>query len=102
MPLLHLGLYALLLHAVLESSALGDLLARKTQRFIFKYLDSLDVEDFKDLKLGYSITFIQSDENLYILGRGTTKISGSNIKWKEGMEADDEDDSDGDEEDKVS
>jgi hypothetical protein len=25
---------------------------------VFKYLDSLDVEDFKDVKSGYSINFV--------------------------------------------
>ncbi|XP_028080528.1 NAP1-related protein 2-like isoform X2 [Camellia sinensis] len=58
------------LTAFLSHPALGDLLSEEDSK-IFKYLDSLDVEDFKDLKLGYSITF----------------ITGSNIKWKEGMGA---------------
>ncbi|KAI7979059.1 NAP1-related protein 2 [Camellia lanceoleosa] len=40
----------------LSHPALGDLLSEEDSK-IFKYLDSLDVEDFKDLKLGYSITF---------------------------------------------
>ncbi|KAI8018822.1 NAP1-related protein 2 [Camellia lanceoleosa] len=44
------------LTAFLSHPALGDLLSEEDSK-IFKYLDSLDVEDFKDLKLGYSITF---------------------------------------------
>ncbi|KAL0001677.1 hypothetical protein SO802_015458 [Lithocarpus litseifolius] len=62
---------------------------------IFKYLDSLDVEDFKDVKSGYSITF-NFNENPYFedpklpktfifFGEGTTKITGTTIKWKEDM-----------------
>ncbi|XLT86574.1 hypothetical protein HN873_008327 [Arachis hypogaea] len=41
--------------------------------YIFKYLHSLDVEDFKDMKLGYSITFEE----------GSSKITRTTIKWKE-------------------
>ncbi|XLS51234.1 hypothetical protein HN51_011911 [Arachis hypogaea] len=41
--------------------------------YIFKYLHSLDVEDFKDMKLGYSITFEE----------GSPKITRTTIKWKE-------------------
>ncbi|KAE8669115.1 NAP1-related protein 2 [Hibiscus syriacus] len=61
---------------------------------IFKYISSLEVEDFKDLKSGYSITF-NFNPNLYFedakltktftfLDEGT-KITATKIKWKEGM-----------------
>jgi len=84
------------LTAFLSHPALGDLLSMDDQQ-IFNYLDSLDVEDFKDLKSGYSITF-NMNENPYFedtklmktftfYDEGTTKITGTNIKWKEGMGA---------------
>nr|DAD34859.1 TPA_asm: hypothetical protein HUJ06_005499 [Nelumbo nucifera] len=57
------------LTAFLSHPALGDLLSEEDQK-IFKFLNSLDVEDFKDVKSGYSITF----------------ITGTTIKWKEGMD----------------
>ncbi|KAB1223291.1 NAP1-related protein 2 [Morella rubra] len=82
------------LTAFLSHPALCDLLSEEDQK-IFKYLDYLDVEDFKDVKSGYSITF-NMNENPYFedtkltktftfYDEGTTKISGTNIKWKEGM-----------------
>ncbi|KAJ1419609.1 Nucleosome assembly protein [Sesbania bispinosa] len=81
------------LTAFLSHPALSDLLTEEDQK-IFKYLDSLDVEDFKDMKLGYSITF-NFKENPYFedskltktftfFEEGTTKITGTAIKWKEG------------------
>ncbi|KAF3444783.1 hypothetical protein FNV43_RR14476 [Rhamnella rubrinervis] len=84
------------LTAFLSHPALCDLLTEEDQK-IFKYLDSLDVEDFKDVKLGYSITF-NFNENPYFedtkltktftfFDEGTTKITGTTIKWKEGMAA---------------
>ncbi|KAK7860889.1 nap1-related protein 2 [Quercus suber] len=80
------------LTAFLSHPALCDLLNDEDQK-IFKYLDSLDVEDFKDVKSGYSITF-NFNENPYFedpkltktfifFGEGTTKITGTTIKWKE-------------------
>ncbi|KAJ7974418.1 NAP1-related protein 2-like [Quillaja saponaria] len=82
------------LTAFLSHPALSDLFTDEDQK-IFKYLDSLDVEDFKDVKLGYSITFI-FNENPYFedtkltktftfFDEGTTKITGTAIKWMEGM-----------------
>ncbi|RVW14635.1 NAP1-related protein 2 [Vitis vinifera] len=47
------------LTAFLSHPALGDLLSEEDQK-IFKYLSSLEVEDFKDVKSGYSITFVSS------------------------------------------
>ncbi|MBA0552319.1 hypothetical protein Golob_023143 [Gossypium lobatum] len=44
------------LTAFLSHPALGDLLTEEDQK-IFKYINSLEVEDFKDLKSGYTITF---------------------------------------------
>ncbi|GMN28448.1 hypothetical protein TIFTF001_002050 [Ficus carica] len=87
------------LTAFLSHPALGDLLSDEDQKVghIFKYLDSLDVEDSKDIKSGYSITFNFS-ENPYFedakltktftySDEGTTEISGTTIKWKQGMAA---------------
>ncbi|KAL2523102.1 NAP1-related protein 2 [Forsythia ovata] len=78
--------------AFLSHPSLGDLLNEEDQK-IFKYLDALDVED--DLKLGYSITFkfkpnpffenTELIKTIKFFNEGTTKISGTNINWKEGM-----------------
>ncbi|KAJ4962036.1 hypothetical protein NE237_021946 [Protea cynaroides] len=83
------------LTAFLSHPALGDLLSEEDQK-IFKYLSSLDVEDFKDVKLGYSITFNFNPNSYFedtkltktftFLDEGTTKITGTTIKWKEGMD----------------
>ncbi|OVA09022.1 Nucleosome assembly protein (NAP) [Macleaya cordata] len=83
------------LTAFLSHPALGDLLTEEDQK-IFKHLSSLDVEDFKDVKSGYSITF-NFNQNPYFedasltktfsfSDEGTTKITGTKIKWKEGMD----------------
>ncbi|KAE8715460.1 NAP1-related protein 2 [Hibiscus syriacus] len=77
----------------LSHPALGELL-NEEDRKIFKYISSLEVEDFKDMKSGYSITF-NFDSNPYFedmkltktftfLDEGT-KIIATKIKWKEGM-----------------
>ncbi|XP_062106661.1 NAP1-related protein 2-like isoform X2 [Humulus lupulus] len=84
------------LTAFLSHPVLCDILSEEDQK-IFKHLDSLDVEDFKDLKSGYSITF-NFTENPYFedtkltksfsfSDEGTTQITGTLIKWKEGMAA---------------
>ncbi|KAG2714313.1 hypothetical protein I3760_03G021200 [Carya illinoinensis] len=84
------------LTAFLSHPALCDLLSEEDQK-IFKYIKSLDVEDFSDVASGYSITF-NVDENPYFeetkltktftfYDEGTTKITGTNIKWKEGTAA---------------
>lgn len=81
------------LTAFLSHPALGDLLNDEDQK-IFKYLSSLEVEDFKDVKSGYSITF-NFNANPYFedtkivktytfLEEGTTKVTATPIKWKEG------------------
>ncbi|KAK6796921.1 hypothetical protein RDI58_004622 [Solanum bulbocastanum] len=128
--------------AFLSHPALGELLNVEDQK-IFKYLDSLDVEDFKDVTSGYSLTFVSSlflktllrtgtledctkyASTAYIISQclqqvaadfllffnlqifkpnpyfedtklvktytfldeGSTKITGTAIKWKEGMGA---------------
>ncbi|KAK7317265.1 hypothetical protein RJT34_01341 [Clitoria ternatea] len=81
------------LTAFLSHPALGDLLNEEDQK-IFKFLSSLEVEDFKDVKSGYSITF-NFNPNPYFedtklvktytfLEEGTTKVTATPIKWKEG------------------
>uniref|UniRef100_A0A5B6Z912 Putative NAP1-related protein 2 n=1 Tax=Davidia involucrata TaxID=16924 RepID=A0A5B6Z912_DAVIN len=82
------------LTAFLSHPALCDLLSEEDQK-IFKYLDSLDVEDFKDVKSGYSIAFnftpnpyfedTKLTKTFTFFDEGTTKITGTTIKWKEGM-----------------
>ncbi|CAI9112176.1 OLC1v1012583C2 [Oldenlandia corymbosa var. corymbosa] len=82
------------LTAFMSHPALGELLTEEDQK-IFKYLSSIEVEDSKDVKSGYSITF-NFNSNPYFedsklaktftfLDEGTTKISSTQIKWKEGM-----------------
>uniref|UniRef100_A0A2N9J4X8 NAP1-related protein 2 n=1 Tax=Fagus sylvatica TaxID=28930 RepID=A0A2N9J4X8_FAGSY len=83
------------LTAFLSHPALSELLTEDDQK-IFKYLSSLEVEDFKDVKSGYSITFhfnpnpYFEDSKLtktftYADDEGATKITATSIKWKEGM-----------------
>ncbi|XP_019437153.1 PREDICTED: NAP1-related protein 2-like isoform X2 [Lupinus angustifolius] len=83
------------LTAFLSHPALGDLLNDEDQK-IFKYLSSLEVEDSKDVKSGYSITF-NFNPNPYFddtklvkaftfLEEGTTKVTATPIKWKEGKD----------------
>lgn len=82
------------LTAFLSHPALGELLTEEDQK-IFKYLSSMDVEDFKDVKSGYSITFTFNPnpyfENTKLTKtftfreEGTTEITATPIKWKEGM-----------------
>ncbi|KAJ4916143.1 NAP1-related protein 2 [Raphanus sativus] len=81
------------LTAFLSHPALGELLTEEDQK-VFKYLSSLDVEDAKDVKSGYSITFhfnpnpYFEDEKLIktftFLEEGSTKITATPIRWKEG------------------
>ncbi|XP_073010860.1 NAP1-related protein 2-like [Typha latifolia] len=83
------------LTAFLSHPALSDLLTEEDQK-IFKYLVSLDVEDCKDVKSGYSIIFnflpnpYFEDTKLIktysFTEEGTTNINGTTIKWKEGVE----------------
>ncbi|KAF3437732.1 hypothetical protein FNV43_RR20488 [Rhamnella rubrinervis] len=81
------------LTAFLSHPSLGELLSEEDQK-IFKYLSSLEVEDFKDVKSGYSISFIFSPNPYFedtkltktftFLDDGT-KVTATSIKWKEGM-----------------
>ncbi|CAJ2646172.1 unnamed protein product [Trifolium pratense] len=75
--------------------ALNSLLNEEDHK-IFKYINSLEVEDHEDVKSGYSITF-NFNPNPYFedtkivksfafLGEGTTKITNTPIKWKEEKE----------------
>ncbi|GAA0171569.1 chromatin/chromatin-binding, or -regulatory protein [Lithospermum erythrorhizon] len=82
------------LTAFLSHPALGDLFNEEDKK-VFKYLDSLEVDDFKDVKSGYSINFnfkpnpyfedAKLTKMFTFLEEGTTKITGTTIKWKEGM-----------------
>ncbi|ERM94443.1 hypothetical protein AMTRI_Chr04g252890 [Amborella trichopoda] len=75
--------------------ALGELLTEEDEK-VFKYLQSLDVQDFKDVKSGYSIAFNFSTnpyfentkltKTISFSDEGTSKITGTTIKWKDGME----------------
>ncbi|KAI3856565.1 hypothetical protein MKX03_032429 [Papaver bracteatum] len=84
------------LTAFLNHPGLGDLIT-EDDRKVFKYLKSLDVEEFKNMKSTYSITFnfcpnpYFEDANLSktfsFSDEGmATKITGTKIKWKEGMD----------------
>ncbi|KAK1289765.1 hypothetical protein QJS10_CPB18g01357 [Acorus calamus] len=83
------------LTAFMSHPALGDLLNEEDQK-IFKHLDSLEVEDFKDVKSGYSITFnfkpnpyfedTKLTKTFSFFDEGTTSITGTQIKWKEGKD----------------
>ncbi|XP_038889153.1 NAP1-related protein 2-like [Benincasa hispida] len=84
------------LTAFLSHPALCDLLSEEDQK-IFRHLDSLGVEDQKDVKMGYSIMF-NFNENPYFEDRklektytffedGAIKITGTTIKWKDGSGA---------------
>ncbi|KAE9466561.1 hypothetical protein C3L33_01523, partial [Rhododendron williamsianum] len=82
------------LTAFLSHPALCDRLSEEDTK-ICKYLDSIDVEDFKDVMSGYSITLnfksnpyfedAKLTKSFTFSDEGTTKITGTNIKWKEGM-----------------
>lgn len=80
--------------ALLSHPVLGELLTEEDQK-IFKFLTSIEVEDSKNVKYGYTITFnfkpnpYFEDTKLFksytFQEDGTTKISATNIQWKEGM-----------------
>ncbi|PIN23921.1 DNA replication factor/protein phosphatase inhibitor SET/SPR-2 [Handroanthus impetiginosus] len=82
------------LTAFMSHPALSELLTEEDQK-IFKYLSNLEVEDSKDVKSGYSITFhfkpnpyfedTKLTKTFTFLEEGTTKITATSIKWKEGM-----------------
>ncbi|KAK4490710.1 hypothetical protein RD792_001410 [Penstemon davidsonii] len=80
--------------AFLSHPTLGDMLTEEDQK-IFKYLDSLDVEDFQDLKSGYCITFnfqpnpffenTKLTKTIKFFDEGTLSATGTAIIWKDGM-----------------
>ncbi|XP_075503430.1 NAP1-related protein 2-like isoform X4 [Primulina tabacum] len=82
------------LTAFLSHPVLSELLTEEDQK-IFKYLNNLDVEDFKDVKSGYSITFnfkpnpyfqdTKLTKTVAFPEEGTATITATSIKWKEGM-----------------
>ncbi|OAY47633.1 NAP1-related protein 2 [Manihot esculenta] len=82
------------LTAFLSHPVLHTVLNEEDQK-IFKYISSLEVEDFKDVKSGYSITFnfqpnpyfeeTKLTKTFTFLDEGTTEITATPIKWKQGM-----------------
>ncbi|OIW18494.1 hypothetical protein TanjilG_13246 [Lupinus angustifolius] len=82
------------LTAFLNHPALGQLLNDEDEE-ILKYLGSVEVEDNKDVKSGYTITFSFKPNPYFedtkliktytFLDEGTTKITATPIKWKEGQ-----------------
>ncbi|KAJ8553652.1 hypothetical protein K7X08_024330 [Anisodus acutangulus] len=81
------------LTAFLSHPVLGELLTDEDRK-IFKFLSLVEVEDSKDVKSGYTITF-NFNKNPYFentklwktytfLEDGPTKITASTIQWKEG------------------
>ncbi|GAB2223810.1 hypothetical protein Droror1_Dr00004551 [Drosera rotundifolia] len=82
------------LTAFMSHPVLVELLTSEDQK-IFKFLSSLEVEDAKDVKSGYSITFnfkpnpyfedTKLVKTFTFLDEGTTKVTSTSIKWKEGM-----------------
>ncbi|XP_068336949.1 NAP1-related protein 2-like [Pyrus communis] len=83
------------LTSLMSHPVLCDILSEEDQK-IFKYLKSVDVVDFKDDKtLGYSVTFNFNDNPCFedtkltktftFVDGETTRITGTPIKWKEGM-----------------
>ncbi|KAK4774932.1 hypothetical protein SAY86_009867 [Trapa natans] len=82
------------LKAFLSHPALGNLLSKDDQK-IFQYLCSLEVEDCKDVKSGFSIIFhfnpnpyfedVLIKKSFNFPEEGEAKATGTSIKWKEGM-----------------
>ncbi|KAJ7537749.1 hypothetical protein O6H91_11G020400 [Diphasiastrum complanatum] len=83
------------LTAFLSHPVLSTMLNEDDQK-VFKHLLSLEVEDFKDVKSGYSITFnfhsnpyfedIKLMKVFRFSDEGTTSVSGTPIRWKDGMD----------------
>ncbi|KAL9239528.1 hypothetical protein vseg_013841 [Gypsophila vaccaria] len=82
------------LTAFLSHPALSELVTDEDHK-IFKHLTSIEVEDSKDVKSGYSISFNFSPNPYFedakltktftFLDEGTTNVTATPIKWKEGM-----------------
>ncbi|KAL6541343.1 hypothetical protein OROHE_011051 [Orobanche hederae] len=70
------------LTAFTSHPALSEFLTEEDEK-VFKFLNNLEVEDFEDVKSGYSITFLT--KTFTFLEEGITKIAATSIKWKEGM-----------------
>ncbi|KAK1373388.1 putative nucleosome assembly protein (NAP) [Heracleum sosnowskyi] len=83
------------LTALVSHPGLGDYITEEDQK-IFKYLSSIEVEDSKDVKSGYSISFIfnpnpffensKLTKTLTFLDEGSMKVTATEIEWKEGMD----------------
>ncbi|KAG8384708.1 hypothetical protein BUALT_Bualt04G0146400 [Buddleja alternifolia] len=89
------------LTAFLSHPTLGRMLSEE-DREIFTYLESLDLEDFNDVRKGYCITFnfkpnpffenTKLTKTIKYFDEGTLRPTGSTIIWKEGKgPADDSD-----------
>lgn len=81
------------LTAFMSHPLLCGLLSEEDQK-IFKYLSSLEVEEFKDAQSGYSISFNFNSNPFFedskltksftFLDEGPTKVTATKIKWKDG------------------
>ncbi|KAF5192375.1 Testis-specific y-encoded-like protein [Thalictrum thalictroides] len=81
--------------AFLSHPSIDEFLRPEDQK-VFEYLSSLEMEDFKDVKSGYSITFnfkpnpYFEDTKLlktyFFPENEITKVTGTTIKWKKGMD----------------
>ncbi|GER50485.1 testis-specific Y-encoded-like protein 1, partial [Striga asiatica] len=79
--------------SLLSHPTIEDLL-NMDDREIFKYLDTLHVENFKDDRMGYCITFnfkpnpyfhnTKLTKTMEFFDDGTLKSTGTTIKWKPG------------------
>ncbi|KAI5080882.1 hypothetical protein GOP47_0004065 [Adiantum capillus-veneris] len=83
------------LTAFLSHPALSEILTDNDQK-VFKFLQSLEVDEFPDIKSGYSITFTFNSnpyfensslaKSFHISEEGTTTVKCSEIKWQHGMD----------------
>ncbi|KAG8082119.1 hypothetical protein GUJ93_ZPchr0014g47316 [Zizania palustris] len=83
------------LTAFLSHPVIGELLTEDDQK-IFKHLESIDVDESKDIKSGYSITLTFSPNPYFedtkltkaysFSDDGSVKVKATSIKWKEGMD----------------
>ncbi|XP_051217665.1 NAP1-related protein 1 [Lolium perenne] len=83
------------LTAFLSHPILGELLTEDDQK-IFKHLESIDVDEFQDIKSGYSITMTFSSnqyfedtkltKTLSFSDDGNITVKATSIKWKDRMD----------------
>ncbi|MCO5612389.1 hypothetical protein L7F22_066656 [Adiantum nelumboides] len=83
------------LTAFLSHPALSEILTDNDQK-VFKSLQALEVDEYPDVKSGYSITFTFSPnpyfensflaKSFHLSEEGLTTVKGSDIKWKHGMD----------------